>query len=100
MTMSVWNNIVEYFKAGIGTDQLILALEPEAASIYCQFCHPPNQDHDTSFDAFRQMVKDKRKYMVVDLGGKLHNLTVIIKKYRNIVTKMSCYLCSFKKDLF
>lgn len=58
------------------TDQLTLALEPEAASIYCQFCHPrKEEDEDTSYhyDAFRQLVKEKRKYMVIDLGGRSSN---------------------------
>ena len=70
MAIHKWNNTIEYFQAGITPDQLTLALEPEAASIYCQF----NQYGDTYdicvSNAFRQLVQEKRKYMVVDLGGR------------------------------
>lgn len=57
-------------QAGINTSQLTLALESEAASIYCQHMHliktdgPPNGD-----DTFKKLVEKGKKYMVVDLGG-------------------------------
>lgn len=68
-----------FLQAGIGTDQLTLALEPEAASIYCQFVHPRDELNDEThhYDAFRQLVKEKRKYMVVDLGGRFLNSSMM-----------------------
>ena len=49
---------------------LILALEPEAASIYCQ--HLPIQKLHGSSPEF-VMTEVGTKYMVVDLGGILIN---------------------------
>lgn len=55
-------------QAGIKSDQLTLALEPEAASIYCQYLYmEKNQEGNT--DAFQKLVDAKAKYMVADLGG-------------------------------
>ena len=75
LTSKVSNPFVS-FKAGIASpedpDQLILALEPEAASYYCR---------KLPFDMFKgqkgkKLVKDtldkeKVPYMVVDNGGEL-----------------------------
>ncbi|XP_022290110.2 heat shock 70 kDa protein 12A-like [Crassostrea virginica] len=50
-------------KAGINDEDLIIALEPEAASLYCmrQLCEPKSEN----FTAF----KPRSKYMLVDAGG-------------------------------
>ena len=52
------------------TEMLMLALEPEAASIYCQ--HLPIQKLHGSSPGFFVM-EVETKYMVVDLGGILIN---------------------------
>ena len=61
------------FQADIEGRNLTLALEPEAASLYCRYI-PTFQSgvHEDvgTFDIF----KPKTKYMVVDLGGKFLEL--------------------------
>lgn len=47
-------------------EHLTIALEPEAASIYCQ--HIPSEKQDLSATALG-VVTPGTKYMVVDLGG-------------------------------
>nr|XP_022291093.1 heat shock 70 kDa protein 12A-like isoform X2 [Crassostrea virginica] len=79
---AIWGDAAKMFmreaaiQAGINTDQLVLALEPEAASIYCQFCHCHGEQTFSINDAFRQLLKEKREYMVVDLGGGTVDITV------------------------
>nr|XP_022295601.1 heat shock 70 kDa protein 12A-like isoform X2 [Crassostrea virginica] len=82
---AIWGDAAKMFmreaaiQAGINTDQLVLALESEAASIYCQFCHYGEQTDEDTFsinDAFRRLLKEKREYMVVDLGGGTVDITV------------------------
>ncbi|XP_056012657.1 heat shock 70 kDa protein 12A-like isoform X2 [Ostrea edulis] len=53
-------------EAGIKNEHLIIALESEAASIYCQYLHIAKED--TSSSALG-VVKPGTKYMMVDLGG-------------------------------
>ena len=47
-------------KAGITNDQLLIALEPEAASLFCRYL-----PEATGADVF----KSDSKYMIIDLGG-------------------------------
>lgn len=54
-------------QAGIKTAQLRIALEPEAASIYCRLAHLESNDNSNFFMAGKEK---GAKYMVVDLGGK------------------------------
>lgn len=61
---------IDSLQAGIKTSQLTLALEPEAASIYCQHMHLINTDGPPKVDdTFKKLVEEGKKYMVVDLGG-------------------------------
>lgn len=60
-------------KAGIKMENLTIALEPEAASIYCQYLKFAKED--TSSPALG-VVKAGTKYMVVDLGGGTADITV------------------------
>ena len=59
------------FQAGIPENRLIIALEPEAASIYCQYL--PTQKLHGAKEGF-EMSKTGAKYMVVDLGGKFKSI--------------------------
>ncbi|XP_063399971.1 heat shock 70 kDa protein 12A-like [Mytilus trossulus] len=67
---AIWSEAAKQFmrkcahSAGIPGNQLIIALEPEAASIYCQ--NIPSKDKDE--DAIT-VFKEGTQYMVVDLGG-------------------------------
>lgn len=47
-------------------DQLILALEPEAASIYCKSLPAENFEEDTNTT---NTFKPGSKYLVLDAGG-------------------------------
>lgn len=53
-----------HLQAGINPDRLILSLEPEAASILCQYL--PITKSEMGFT----VSKIGTEYMVVDLGGK------------------------------
>ncbi|CAC5406609.1 unnamed protein product [Mytilus coruscus] len=59
--------------AGIPKQNLILALEPEAASIFCQYL--PTEKLKFSETGFA-MTTEGTKYMVVDLGGGTSDMTV------------------------
>lgn len=59
------DNIV--FQAGIAKEKLAIALEPEAASIFCQKL---KADRIETGSDFSETVKSGMKYMVIDLGGK------------------------------
>lgn len=60
-------------EAGIPWDQLVLALEPEAASIYCQ--HLEIERSKSSAEGF-QMFEPGTKYIVLDVGGGTTDITV------------------------
>lgn len=60
-------------EAGIPWDQLVLALEPEAASIYCQ--HLEIERGTSTTEGF-QMSKPGTKYIVLDVGGGTTDITV------------------------
>lgn len=55
-------------QAGIPDNQLEIALEPEAASIYCHLMNLDEIQGDNKTESFTR--KSGVKYMVVDLGGK------------------------------
>ncbi|VDI02851.1 Hypothetical predicted protein [Mytilus galloprovincialis] len=69
---AIWSDTAKLFMrkgaemAGIAEDKLTLALEPEAASIYCQTYPPPG-----SLD----IVNTDCQYLVVDLGGGTVDIT-------------------------
>ncbi|KAL3871603.1 hypothetical protein ACJMK2_039594 [Sinanodonta woodiana] len=78
---AIWNDAAKQFmreaaiKADIASDKLEIALEPEAASFFCQ--HVPvstwsDSDHLGLFAA----APPGTKYMVVDLGGGTADMTV------------------------
>ncbi|WAR17604.1 hypothetical protein MAR_032198, partial [Mya arenaria] len=52
--------------AGISSDQLIIALEPEAAAIYCRFLAAEKSENAGSLSTF----KTGSKVLVIDSGGK------------------------------
>ena len=71
LTEIVENHItmVSFFRllqAGIPGDQLLIALEPEAASIYCQ--HLPIEKLQGAGAGFT-MARKGTKFMIIDLGG-------------------------------
>lgn len=55
------------FQAGIPTHSLTIALEPECASVYCQYLTAEHWKTDERNFSFSNI---GRKYMIVDLGGK------------------------------
>ncbi|XP_076112303.1 heat shock 70 kDa protein 12A-like [Mytilus galloprovincialis] len=74
---AIWNDKAKEFmrisavKAGIRADRLVIALEPEVASIYCQ--HLPKNKITAVSDEFS--VADGINYLVVDLGGGTVDIT-------------------------
>lgn len=64
-----WFAILDLYiiKAGIPGDQLEIALEPEAASIYCHLMHLDETQRDNTTNSFIR--EPGVKYMVVDIGG-------------------------------
>ncbi|XP_062590302.1 heat shock 70 kDa protein 12B-like [Saccostrea cucullata] len=78
---AIWDDKAKFFmrkaaeKAGIEGRNLTLALEPEAASLFCRYSptYQSNVQENTHvFDIF----KPETKYMVVDLGGGTVDITV------------------------
>ncbi|XP_062582493.1 heat shock 70 kDa protein 12A-like [Saccostrea cucullata] len=76
---AIWDDTAKMFmreaaeNAGIKRDQLHVALEPEAASIYCQLMHLESTENSRFFLAGKER---KAKYMVLDLGGGTADITV------------------------
>ncbi|CAG2237769.1 unnamed protein product [Mytilus edulis] len=74
---AIWNDNAKEFmrmsaiKAGIREDRLVIALEPEVASIYCQ--HLPPDKITGAPDGFS--VADGSNYLLVDLGGGTIDIT-------------------------
>ncbi|XP_060077648.1 heat shock 70 kDa protein 12A-like [Ylistrum balloti] len=74
---AIWDDNSKQFmreaaaKGGIKKEHLMIALEPEAASIYCQ--HVPVERASNSF---LECSKSRLAYMVVDLGGGTLDITV------------------------
>lgn len=76
---AIWTDIAKKFMrtsaelAGIPRGNLILALEPETASIYCQYL--PIEKQSGTVPGFTMSTKGT-KYMVVDIGGGTADITV------------------------
>ncbi|XP_061181981.1 heat shock 70 kDa protein 12A-like [Saccostrea echinata] len=74
---AIWDERAKLFmrkaamKAGIDEEMLFIALEPEAASVFCQTL--PFHVEDVGQ---KQLVKPGTQYMVADLGGGTADLTV------------------------
>lgn len=64
----VMNNTCFIIQAGIRKDRLVIALEPEAASIYCQ--HLPPDKITGAIEGF-SVADEGSKYLVIDIGGML-----------------------------
>jgi hypothetical protein len=58
-------------KAGILSKHLTIALEPEAASLFCQYL--PVEKFSVGGQTKFSDAKPGTTYMIVDLGGKLSN---------------------------
>ena len=56
------------FQAGIKEDQLLIALEPEAASLYCKHLPVERLQSDGGAQGFATFAKGS-KYLVLDCGG-------------------------------
>ncbi|XP_061183705.1 heat shock 70 kDa protein 12A-like [Saccostrea echinata] len=73
---AIWDDTAKMFMrkaaeaAEIPSDQLLLALEPEAASIYCQHMHLENPDNTRKKESINS------KYMVLDIGGGTADITI------------------------
>lgn len=73
---AIWNDPAKQFmreaaqKAGIKEDNLLIALEPEAASMFCKYMPVEKGEH--SFQSFQP----GSKYMVLDCGGGTVDITV------------------------
>ncbi|KAH3834058.1 hypothetical protein DPMN_107376 [Dreissena polymorpha] len=67
---AIWNDSAKHFmrlaaeQAGMSSDKLTLALEPEAASLYCRHL-PVQREGESSLSSFRV----GKKYLVLDAGG-------------------------------
>ncbi|XP_065932202.1 heat shock 70 kDa protein 12A-like [Magallana gigas] len=76
---AIWDDTAKMFmreaavKAGIKSNQLSIALEPEAASIYCQLTHLESTDKSRMFQPENEI---GAKYMVLDLGGGTADITI------------------------
>ncbi|XP_061183701.1 heat shock 70 kDa protein 12B-like isoform X1 [Saccostrea echinata] len=76
---AIWDDTAKMFmreaaeSVGIKRDRLKIALEPEAASIYCQLMHLESSDNSRFFLAGKEV---DAKYMVLDLGGGTADITV------------------------
>lgn len=105
---AIWRDTAKQFmrssaeQAGIPPDKLILALEPETASIFCQYLPVEKLKAEKSFI----MSKQGTEYMVVDLGGGTADITVhrkaangqLIEKHR--ATGNDCGGTSVDKRFF
>ncbi|XP_062582369.1 heat shock 70 kDa protein 12A-like [Saccostrea cucullata] len=76
---AIWDDTAKMFmrvaaeSVGIKRENLKIALEPEAASIYCQLMHLESDDNSKFFLAGQKV---GAKYMVLDLGGGTADITV------------------------
>lgn len=77
---AIWTDAAKQFmreaayEANIDGGQLSIALEPEAASIFCQVSH--KDDLKTSRGVKFSLANPGTKYMVIDLGGGTADITV------------------------
>lgn len=90
---AIWGDKAKMFMreaaigAGIKKEDLIIALEPEAASIYCQHLQFENEKQDLSA-TIMGVVKPGTKYMVVDLGGGTADITIHKKAEDNTLEEL------------
>ncbi|XP_052083292.1 heat shock 70 kDa protein 12B-like isoform X4 [Mytilus californianus] len=76
---AIWTDAAKQFmrksaeKAGIPGKNLLIALEPEAASIYCQYL--PTEKLNGAEEGFT-MSEVGTKYMIIDVGGGTADITV------------------------
>ncbi|KAL5012577.1 hypothetical protein ScPMuIL_011128 [Solemya velum] len=79
-TPAIWTDVAKQFmreaaiKAGISGDSLDIALEPEAASIYCR--HIPLQRKEKGGKTSVETFKPGSKYLVLDAGGGTVDITI------------------------
>lgn len=72
---AIWSDAAKQFmrqaseKAGIGSNQMILAYEPEAAALLCSLL-PEDQ-------GIAKYFQERRRLMIVDLGGGTADITVV-----------------------
>ncbi|KAJ8297866.1 hypothetical protein KUTeg_024397 [Tegillarca granosa] len=77
---AIWDDSSKQFmrqaavQAGIMTDQLIIALEPEAASIFCQ--NLPTEREIVDGKTVLKVGGEGTRYMIADLGGGTADITV------------------------
>ncbi|XP_052794098.1 heat shock 70 kDa protein 12A-like [Mya arenaria] len=77
---AIWNDAAKQFmreaaqKAGIASDNLSIALEPEAASLFCR--HLPIQQFSGNCGKSLKTFDVGSKYMVLDAGGGTVDITV------------------------
>ncbi|XP_062594009.1 heat shock 70 kDa protein 12B-like [Saccostrea cucullata] len=82
---AIWDDVAKKFMrkaaeaAGIPSAQLLLALEPEAASIYFLFTQPDNQD------GTRMKGMADTEYVILDIGGGKTDITVHQQQNHNLV---------------
>ena len=60
-----------FFQAGIETNRLVIALEPEAASIFCK--ELPVEKFEEGSDNI-DVFQEGQKYLVLDAGGNIKML--------------------------
>ncbi|XP_060577874.1 heat shock 70 kDa protein 12B-like, partial [Ruditapes philippinarum] len=89
---AIWNDMAKRFmreaavEAGIPNNQLVIALEPEAASVWCQGLKTEIQQCDER-KAFGISAVGTR-YMIVDLGGGTADITVHEKRPNNTLLEI------------
>ena len=72
------------FQADIKNENLMIALEPEAASLYCQFM-PVSRFASGAAESQASLAKPGTVYMVTDLGG-----TLVVISYFAFYLIISC----------
>ncbi|KAK3610273.1 hypothetical protein CHS0354_029733 [Potamilus streckersoni] len=84
---AIWSDAAKQFmreaaeKAGILSSQLCIALEPEAASVFCQYL-PVDKFSSLGGNVHFTASPPGTKYMVVDLGGGTADMTIHEKLQR------------------
>ncbi|XP_045215508.2 heat shock 70 kDa protein 12B-like [Mercenaria mercenaria] len=77
---AIWSDAAKQFmkeawsKAGLPTERLMVALEPEVASLYC--LHLPIDKTTDGSDVFISQFKTGTQYLVLDAGGGTIDITV------------------------
>ncbi|XP_052068655.1 heat shock 70 kDa protein 12A-like isoform X2 [Mytilus californianus] len=90
---AIWTDKAKTFmrlsaeKAGISGDRLGIALEPEAASIYCQHVYR-KMDEESGAISGPIIVKQGASYLVVDIGGGTLDITAHQKEIHNKVREL------------